>query len=232
MKAISSMATKAVLGALAEEAARSGHPRLDIESVGGVDAAERVRAGEDVDLVFLADSALRRLAEEGHVVPETVTPLVLSQVAVAVPGESDAAEVPAGPAFPDAEGLRSAVQAARRIGYSTGPSGTAFLDLLTAWGMIDDVRDRLVQARPGVPVAGLLRDREVDLGLQQLSELAGAPGVRILGTLPVDCAIDTVFSGAVSRSSQHPDDALGVLQSFASAASRPTIERLHFAQAG
>jgi len=232
MKAISSMATKAVLGALAEEAARSGHPRLDIESIGGVDAAERVRAGEDADLVFLADSALRRLAEEGHVEPETVTPLVLSQVAVAVPGESAAAAVPAGPAFPDAESLRAAVTAATRIGYSTGPSGTAFLEMLTAWGVIDDVRDRLVQARPGLPVAQLLRDREVDLGLQQLSELAGAPGIRILGTLPPDCAIDTVFSGAVSRSSQHPDDALGVLQSFASAASRPTIERLHFAQAG
>lgn len=231
MKAISSMATKAVLGALAEEAARSGHPRLDIESIGGVDAAERVRAGEDADLVFLADSALRRLAEEGHVEPETVTPLVLSQVAVAVPGES-AAAVPAGSAFPDAESLRAAVTAATRIGYSTGPSGTAFLEMLTAWGVIDDVRDRLVQARPGLPVAQLLRGREVDLGLQQLSELAGAPGIRILGTLPPDCAIDTVFSGAVSRSSQHPDDALGVLQSFASAASRRTIERLHFAQAG
>ena len=54
MKAISSMATRHVLIDLLAMAASAGLPPLELESVGGVDAAQRVAAGEPFDLVFLA----------------------------------------------------------------------------------------------------------------------------------------------------------------------------------
>ena len=73
-----------------------------------------------------------------------------------------------------------------------------------------------MQARPGIPVARLLADGQVDLGFQQLSELVGQPGVRILGVLPSDCAIETVFSGAVATTSSDPRRARDVLAFFAS----------------
>ncbi|KRB38409.1 substrate-binding domain-containing protein [Microbacterium sp. Root180] len=199
MRAISSMATRSVLADLARAAALAGLPTLQIESVGGVDAAHRVAGGEAFDLVFLAEPALRGLADAGHVDAATLVPLFVSQVAVAVPSRApDEAAAPQGSAFRDAREVRAALRAARRIGYSTGPSGTALIDMIARWGLTDELGDRLVQARPGVPVARLLAEDEVDLGLQQLSELIGAPGIRILGTLPADCAIETVFAGAVA----------------------------------
>ncbi len=209
------MATRGVLAALADAAASACLPRLEIESVGGVDAAARVAAGEAFDLVFLAEGALRRLAADGHVVPGSVTPLLLSQTAVAVSAAgANAAAVPDGPAFPDAEGVRAALRAARRIGYSTGPSGTALVAQIEQWGMTAELDGRLVQARPGVPVAAALAAGEVDLGFQQLSELAGQPGIRILGVLPTDCAIDTVFAGAVDAVATDPVCASRVLTFF------------------
>src|SRR5690606_22771418 len=160
---------------------------------------------------------LERLGADGHVDAATVTPLLLSQVAVAVPSGSDQpATRPAGAAFADAEGVRTALRAASRIGYSTGPSGTALVRMVDDWGMADEVGDRLVQARPGIPVAKLLADGEVDLGFQQLSELVGQPGVRILGVMPGDCAIDTVFSGAVATTAADAAAARGLLTFFAS----------------
>lgn len=217
MKAISSMATRHVLADLAAAAAEAGLPEVRFESVGGVDAARRVAAGERFDLVFLAAGALERLGADGHVDAATVTPLLLSQVAVAVPSGSDQpATRPAGAAFADAEGVRTALRAASRIGYSTGPSGTALVRMIDDWGLADEVGDRLVQARPGIPVAKLLADGEVDLGFQQLSELVGQPGVRILGVMPDDCAIDTVFSGAVARTAADAAAARGILTFFAS----------------
>ena len=217
MKAISSMATRHVLADLTAAAVAAGLPDVDVESVGGVDAAQRVAAGEPFDLVFLASGALERLAAAGHVDDATVTPLLLSQVAVAVPSGSDApAAGPAGAAFADAEGVRTALREASRIGYSTGPSGTALLRMIEDWGLHETVADRLVQARPGIPVAKLLADGEVDLGFQQLSELVGQPGVRILGVMPDDCAIDTVFSGAVARTAADAAAARGILTFFAS----------------
>lgn len=212
MRAISSMATRQVLADLAAASAQTGLPELEIESVGGVDAAKRVAAGESFDLVFLASDALARLAADGQVDPATVRPLVLSQVAVAVPsGSTEPAIRPEGVAFTDADGVREAMRAAPRIGYSTGPSGTTLVQMIDGWGLAGSVGDRLVQARPGIPVAKLLADGEVDLGFQQLSELVGQPGVRILGVLPADCAIDTVFSGAVAMTAVDPTAAQAVL---------------------
>lgn len=217
MRAISSMATRHVLADLAEAAAEAGLPLLQLESVGGVDAAQRVTAGEAFDLVFLADDALQRLAAERHVDQASIAPIVLSEVAVGVPERTTgAATYSGGIAFANTDELRSALREASRIGYSTGPSGTELLRMIDHWGMTDEIGDRLVQARSGVPVARLLAEGEVDLGLQQLSELVGQPGLRILGVLPADCAISTVFAGAVATSSKNTGRAAEVLAFFRS----------------
>ena len=216
---ISSMATRHVLADLARLAAADGLPLVEFTSVGGVDAARRVAAGEPFDLVVLAADALARLAADGHVDAATVRPLVVSQVAVGVPDASiGTAEPPAGPAWPDAEGVRRALLAVTRVGYSTGPSGTALVRHIEDWGLADAVFGKLVQAPAGVPVAKLLADGEVDLGFQQLSELVGQAGVRILGVLPDDCAIETTFSGAVATAASDPGTAAAVLGHFASGA--------------
>ncbi|GAA1702611.1 molybdate ABC transporter substrate-binding protein [Microbacterium sediminicola] len=232
MRAISSMATRLVLADVMAAAAARGLPTVEVASVGGVDAAARVAAGEQFDLVFLAEGALTKLADAGHVVAASVTPLALSQVAVAVPsGTDEGATAPAGPAFTDAAGVREAIRGAARVGYSTGPSGTALVRMIDEWGMTPEMHDRLVQSRPGVPVASALAAGEVDLGFQQLSELVGAPGVTILGTLPADCAIDTVFAGAVATTAADPGGAAAVLAFVCSDAVRDIVTAHSFSPA-
>lgn len=211
------MATRLLLADLAAAARAAGLPALEIESAGGVDAARRVAAGEIFDLVFLADDALARLADDGSVEAASTRGLVVSEVAVATASDSHSLAVdPQKAAFADAGGVRAALRAATRIGYSTGPSGTALVRMIDEWGMSAELGERLVQARPGIPVAQALAAREVDLGFQQVSELVGQPGVRIVGTLPPDCAIVTVFAGAVASASTDPALAARVLDFFAS----------------
>jgi molybdate transport system substrate-binding protein len=237
------MATRHVLADLDAAAVAAGLPHTEIESVGGVDAANRVAAGERFDLVFLAMGALQKLAADGHVVAGSVTPLMLSQVAVAVPVGSPGATGPSGPAeadapaeysgglaFADAAGMRAALQQAARIGYSTGPSGTALVAMVEQWGLTAELGNRFVQAPAGVPVARLVAQGEVDLGFQQLSELVGQPGIRILGVLPPDCAIDTVFAGAVAATTTDPAGARAVLTHFASDAASAVVRAHSFAR--
>lgn len=224
------MATRHVLADLAGAAQDAGYGELSIESLGGVDAADRVASGEQLDLVFLAIGALRRLASAGHVDPATVRPLVLSQVAVGVPsGDSEAAAKPEGVAFADAAGMREALLGAARIGYSTGPSGDALVRMIGDWGLTEQLGERLVQAKAGIPVATSLADGEVDLGFQQLSELVGQPGVTILGVLPSDAAIDTVFAGAVATTAADAEAARAMLDYFGSEASAVIRQQHHFA---
>jgi molybdate transport system substrate-binding protein len=195
LKGISSMATRQVLGELARDwERRSGH-RVSIESVGGVDAAKRVAAGEAFDAVFLAADAIDKLIAGGHAVAGSRVDLVDSGVAIAVC---------AGAPRPDVgseEALRRAVLAAPTVGYSTGPSGVALVKLFERWGIAQDLQDRLVQAPPGVPVGALVARGEVALGFQQLSELIHLEGITVLGTMPAPVQIDTTFSGAACTAS-------------------------------
>ena len=204
---ISSMATRQVLAALAAHATAAGGPAVQWESVGGVDAAKRVAAGERFDLVCLAADALDKLLAAGHVQGPRVD-LVRSAMAVAV------REGAARPDISTEAALREAVAGARSVGYSTGPSGNHLLALIERWGLKDALASRLVQAPPGVPVAQLVARGDAQLGFQQMPELAGQPGIAVLGTLPGAAAQITTFSAALGHGTANADAARALLALF------------------
>ncbi|WP_374365013.1 substrate-binding domain-containing protein [Piscinibacter sp.] len=207
---ISSMATRALLAELARAyEARSGWA-VAIESVGGVDAAKRVQDGEAFDVVVLASDALAKLVDAGRVMAGSVVDLVHSGVAVAVK---------AGAPRPDLSSeasVKAAVLAAKSIGYSTGPSGTALLELFERWGIAAQLQGRLVQARAGVPVGALVASGEVELGFQQRSELIHLQGITLVGDLPEAIRIDTVFSAGICSAAAQPAAARALLAYMAS----------------
>jgi molybdate transport system substrate-binding protein len=192
---ISSMATRQLLAELAHAYRQHSRINVGFESVGGVDAAQRVAAGEPFDVAVLASDAIDKLIAGGSVLAGSRVDLVRSPVAITVR---------AGAARPDVgseDALRRAVLAAGSVGYSTGPSGTALLVLFQRWGIAGEIRDRLVKAPAGVPVAKLVADGTVGIGFQQLSEMLGQPGIVVVGAMPAGCEIVTTFSGGVCAAS-------------------------------
>ncbi len=212
LRAISSMATRAVLADLAQAYRSQGGHAVDIESVGGVDAARRVAAGEVFDAVFLAREAIDKLMASGQVQPGSRVDLMRSQVSLAVP------ETAARPDIGSATTLRAAVLAAPSIGYSTGPSGVALLQLFERWGLSETLSERIVQAPPGVPVASLVAQGKVALGFQQTSELLHVPGIAIVGPMPPEVAIVTTFSAGLCASCRDAPATRALLEFFASPA--------------
>jgi len=188
---ISSMATRQILaersGAYRQKTGRS----VAIESVGGVDAARRIRAGEKFDIAVLADDAMKRLEEDGFLKPGSRAGFADSGIAVAV--RSGAKR----PDLSDEAATKAAVLSAQSVGYSTGPSGTHVLKLLEKWGADQSKTVRIIQAPPGVPVGALVASGEAELGFQQLSEFLDVPGIDIVGTLPQEIQSLTRFSCGV-----------------------------------
>lgn len=216
---ISSMATRALLADLLAAWQAQGGQAVAMESVGGVDAARRVAAGEAVDLVVLASDAIDKLLASGHLLAGSRVDLVHSAVAVAVPAGAPRPDIGSEAA------VKAAVLAAPSIGYSTGPSGTALLALFARWGIADVVQPRLVQARAGVPVGSLVASGAVALGFQQRSELIGVAGIQLLGDLPPAVAINTIFSGAVAATSGQPEAVRALLAWLASPHTAPAKQR-------
>lgn len=220
---ISSMATRLLLAELTAAYEQASGTRVRIESVGGVDAAKRVAAGEAFDVVVLASDAIDKLIATGHALAGSRVDLVHSGVAVAVQ---------AGAAQPDVSSeaaVRSAVLAAKSISYSTGPSGVALAKLFERWGIAEEIQSRIVTPPPGIPVGSLVAkgadNGGVALGFQQLSELIHVEGIRILGPLPEAIQITTTFSGAVCATSGQPEAVRELLRYMASPAAAEAKRR-------
>lgn len=219
LKLVSSMATRQVLAALLRDYEVRTGQAVALESVGGVDAAKRVRAGEALDAVALASDVIDQLAAEGCLVAGSRADVVRSGIAVAVR---------AGAPRPDIgteDAVRRAVAEAPSLSYSTGPSGTHLQKLFARWGVADAVAARTVQAPPGVPVGTLVADGRASLGFQQYPELKDLPGIVVLGPLPPAIQLVTTFSAGVATTSTRPGETRALLAHLASPGTAATKRR-------
>ena len=219
IRIISSMATKQILADLVAAYQAASGQAVAVESVGGVDAAKRVQAGEAFDLVILARNAMDQLQAAGKLVDGSLRDLVRSGVAVGIRSGT------ARPDISSEDAVKKAVMAAPTLGYSTGPSGVQLAKLFERWGIAESVKSRIVQAPPGVPVGALIARGEVALGFQQLSEMLNVTGVELVGMLPPAIEIITTFSGAVASTCANPQAAANLLAFMASPAAALTIQQ-------
>jgi molybdate transport system substrate-binding protein len=217
---ISSMATRQVLADLADAYMLRTGQRVAIESVGGVAALRRVQEGEAFDLVVLASNAIDQLAMSGHVDATSRVNIARSGVAVAI------ARGAARPAVANEADVREAVLSARSIGYSTGPSGVHLMKLFERWGVAARIASRIVQAKPGVSVGSMIASGEVELGFQQTSELTGVDGIDILGPLPPEIQLNTVFQGVICTKARSSKAACALL-AYLSAPDTDAVKRSH-----
>ena len=217
---LSSMATRHILADLTRDYERQTGTKVEIRSMGGVEAARLARAGEPVDVVALASKVMAGLEAEGSIATGSTRDFARSEIGVAVTADTKR------PSLAREEDVRRAILKARKICYSTGPSGDHLKALCEKWDAADSVLKRALVAPPGVPVASLVARGEADLGFQQLSELIGQPGIEIVGPLPQEIQAVTVFSAGVSSTSAAPDAARAFVAYLAST-STADVKRKH-----
>ncbi len=198
LSGLSSMATRHILADLARDYEASHGTRVEIRSMGGVEAAKSVRAGEAADIVVLASNVMATLESEGHLAKGETRDFARSEIGVAVRQGS------ALPSVASEQAVKQAMLDGRKVCYSTGPSGDHLKALCEKWGVPPA---RVLIAPPGVPVATLVANGDADLGFQQLSELIGQPGIEIVGPLPPEIQIVTMFSAGVASASADPEAA-------------------------
>ena len=193
--------------------------RIQVQTawLGGVEIMKRVKAGETADLVIASQKALGELKSLGKV--RAVVDLATSYVAVAVKKGAKRPDIGSG------EAVKRALRAARSIAYSSGPSGVYLIELFQKWGVAEELKPKITQTPPGTAVGPLVARGEAEIGFQQMSELLPIPGIDIIGPLPAEIQVVTVFSGGVHSAASQSDAARAWLDFIASPQSAAVLRR-------
>ncbi len=187
------MSTLGVLGVMqqvvpAYEAA--GHAlRTEFDPTAAI--LKRIAAGARGDVAILTAEGIEALTASGVLQAGTRVDLARSYVGLAVR---------AGAPKPDISTPEAAIatlRAAKTIAYSrAGASGIFFAGLLERLGIADEINAKATVIPAGFTAERLVQG-EVDLAVQQVSELMAVPGVDIVGKLPPALNTEAVFAGAL-----------------------------------
>lgn len=164
--------------------------------------ANRLKRGEVVDIVIVAETLLKQFIDEGLVLADGYRPVARSVIGMAV------REGAPKPDISSMDALRRTLLAAKSIGYSASVSGQYLTsELVQRLGIADQVLGKCRLVGGGERVGAVVARGELEIGFQQISELLPVPGIAHITPLPPEVQKVSAFAAGVASSS--PDAALG-----------------------
>jgi len=186
---------------------------------------DKLLAGAAADMLILTSSLIADLAKAGHVAASADVGSVATGVAVRT---GDPA-----PAIGDADALRAALRSADGIYFPDPKLATAgihFAKVLEKLGIADEVAPRLRTFPNGATAMRALADAKGGrpIGCTQITEILNTQGATLVGHLPKDFALATVYTLGVCTKAQSPDLARKLVALLTAETTRDLRRRLGF----
>ena len=167
---------------------------------------EKLLAGEPCDVVVLTAALLDELARGGDVQADSIAPLGRVHTAIAV-RVGDAA-----PDVSTAAALRQVLVAADAIhlpDVERSTAGAHCVAMLRKMGVLDQATPKLRASPNGVSAMRELAQSRAarPIGCTQVTEIASTPGVALVGPLPGEFGLATMYSVAVAARAQQLESA-------------------------
>jgi len=171
----------------------------------------RLRRGEAVDVVIVADGVLLGFIKDGLIMAESYTPVARSAIGMAVRKGAPK------PDLSTVDALKRTLLQAQSIAYSASVSGDYLTkELYQRLGIAGQLLSKSRLIGGGERVGAVVARGEAEIGFQQMSELLPVPGIDHVTPLPPEVQKVSVFSAGVALSTTDPDAAREIVRFFAS----------------
>lgn len=188
---------------------------------------DKLLAGAPADLLILTSALIAELMRTGHVVVGSAVDIGVVHTGVAVrTGELK-------PAIDDAAGLRSALLAADAIYFPDPKLATAGIHVakvLDALGIASEVAGRLKPYPNGAAAMGAMAGATGGhpIGCTQVTEILNTPGMTLVGPLPKQFELATVYTAGVCMRAALPDQARRLAALLGGDGARKVRKRMGF----
>jgi molybdate transport system substrate-binding protein len=175
----------------------------------GAALAKRIQAGEQADLLVLTKQGLDTLSKDGKVAAGSERNFASSTLAVGIKKGAPKPDISTPEAF------KATMLNAKSVAYPDpaggGLSGVYFAQLADKMGFAEQLKSKA--KFPADNFAGkLVASGEAEFAIQQKPELMSVEGVEILGPLPADINVITVFSAGVSKDAKESGASMELLK--------------------
>ena len=183
---------------------------------------DRIVAGEPMDVLVFPAPGLDDLAKQGKLVADSKVILARSGMGVAVRAGAPMPDI----STPDA--LKRTLLAAKSIVYTDpalgSPSGVHFAKVLERLGIAEEMKAKS-KLHDGTSFnAELVAKGEIEIAIQQISEILPVRGAELVGPLPGDLQLTTVFATGIGTAAKEQAAAKELIQFLVSPAAAVVIK--------
>ena len=194
----------------------SGH-KVTVSFETGPSLNQKLESNAPADLFTGGPEGVEDLIKRGKVVAGT-TPFGLAGLGLSVKIGAPR------PNISTVESFKTALLAAKSIGYSRGCSGTYAAEGIGKLGIADAIKSK-VTLTGGGPVAEYVARGEVELGIQQTNVMVGVPGADYVGPLPGFLNKPCSFNVGLMAVSKNPDAARAMIKFMTSPEATPLLQK-------
>jgi molybdate transport system substrate-binding protein len=180
---------------------------------------QNVAAGERADIVIATAEGMEQLEKQGNIVPGSTVPL--GQVGIGVAVRENAPL----PDISTAEAFKQTLLKAKSIVYvnpAKGTSGKHLVGVFERLGIAEAIKQKTVWADGGYAVEPVAKG-EIEIGMQQISEILPVKGVTLVGPLPSDLQKITTYCAAIMSGAKSQEAATAFVHHLVSNEGRATF---------
>lgn len=171
---------------------------------------DKLLAGAPCDVVILTDALIRELATQGHVMEDSITALGVVRTGIAVKSGR------ALPTIDTPASLAALFRASSGIYFPDPVKATAgihVMKVLKALGLDQELAGKLRPYPNGATAMREMAQAGGDdlVGSTQVTEILYTPGVRLVGVLPKEFELATVYTAAVCSKASDPRAAAALI---------------------
>jgi molybdate transport system substrate-binding protein len=204
IKVLTTGAFKQVLMALVPEYEKATGNKVVVDNGTVGQLQKRVDDGEAFDVLVLSPKGIDDYIKSGKIAAGSDARV--GKVGVGVMVKEGAPK----PDISTVDAFKQALLKAKTVGYidpaSGGSSGIYVADLLVKLGIADQIKPK-AKLQKGGHVSDLVSAGEAEIGIHQIGEIIGQPGVTLVGPLPAEIQNYTVYAVGVGAHAKEAEAA-------------------------
>jgi molybdate transport system substrate-binding protein len=218
IKVLSTHAVLEVLSELGPQFERSTGHKLSFSYDPANIIKRQIEGGSAFDIAIVTRGVIDDLTKQGKIVADSRTDIGRSGLGVAVREGAPKPDISA------VDGFKLALLSTKSLIRSTeGTSGIYFEKLLERLGIADEMRSK-IRLGPSGRLAEFVARGEVEMAVQQVSELLPVQGSQFVGPFPPELQLYTIFSAGISPVSENRDAAEAFIKSLTASTAVPLLK--------